>query len=83
MLQGGHERLTDRQTDRRTDRQTDRQAESDIPPPNFVAGGIKMMAIRQIYRVNPEKYALGPQFVVQDCDQVPTDVTDTFPCINH
>ena len=35
MLQGGHERLTDRQTDRRTDRQTDRQTGwiQYTPPP--------------------------------------------------
>ena len=54
MLQGGHERLTDRQTDG----QTDRYGESNIPPnfvaggitiypPNFIAGGI-MMAISHI-----------------------------------
>ena len=42
MLQGGHERLTDRQTDRQTDRRTDGQTDrvNPIYPPNFVAGGI-------------------------------------------
>ena len=29
------------QTDGQTDRQTDGQGDSSIPPPNFVAGGIK------------------------------------------
>ena len=29
------------QTDGQTDGQTDRQGDSSIPPPNFVAGGIK------------------------------------------
>ena len=42
MLQGGHERLTNRQTDRQTDGQTDRQTGwIQYTPPNFVAGGIK------------------------------------------
>ena len=43
MLQGGHERLIDRQTDRRTDRRTDRV--NPIYPPNFVAGGINILRI--------------------------------------
>ena len=32
---------TDRRTDRQTDGRTDGQGDSSIPPPNFVAGGIK------------------------------------------
>ena len=45
MLQGGHERVTDRQTDGQTDRQTDRRTDRQTgwiqyTPPNFVVGGI-------------------------------------------
>ena len=35
------------QTDRRTDRPTDRQADSYIPPPNRVFGGIKIASIQK------------------------------------
>ena len=47
MLQGGHEKVNG-QTDRRTDGQTDRQTGwIQYTPPNFVAGGIIMDAVRQ------------------------------------
>ena len=43
----GRKRKVNRQTDRQTVGQTDRQGESNIPPPppNFVAGGINILAM--------------------------------------
>ena len=45
------------QTDRQTDRRTDGRGDSSIPPPNFVAGGIKIIhVIASLYSLHVPIY---------------------------